>query len=244
MPKYKLDDQGNYLPFPGYTVICKLNLEEEFDGWFNIYNTLIHDKNITDFYSILPLSSWHVTAINLFTQEAVEHRHVEWGGYVASKQKFFDQLSQVLQQRQITPTLTYADLYTNGALQVDVALDKQSIDWIHALAKYYKYERNVPSHFHVTLGYQYNNALNSTQAKALKSELAPRIQTYLSEISHRLLQLQPAQLCYFEDMLAFTPLEPRSCSSSRAASISMFAPKARVTPVDDACKPLESPKQT
>jgi hypothetical protein len=150
----------------------------------------------------------------------------------------------VLQQRPITPTLTYSNLYTRGALQIDVALDKQSIGQIQALAKAYGYERNIPSHFHVTLGYQYKKALNSTQAQALKSGLDPRIQTYLSEISHRVLQLRPAQLCYFEDMLAFTPLEPRSCSSSRTASISMFARQARVTQVEYEREPLEPPKQT
>ena len=132
MPKYKLDPQGNYLPFPGYTVICKLNLDEGFNTWCNIYNTLVYNKNVTDFYSILPLSSWHVTAINLFTKEAVEDRHVAWDVYVASKQKFFNKLSQVLKQSQISPTLVYVDLYTRGALQIDVVLDSHSVDRIQA----------------------------------------------------------------------------------------------------------------
>ncbi|MDF1683087.1 MAG: DUF1868 domain-containing protein [Legionellaceae bacterium] len=222
MPKYKLDPQGHYLFYPGYTVICKLNLDEGFDAWCNIYNTLIQNKSVTDHYSILPLSSWHVTAINLFTKEAVEECHEEWDDYVAAKKSFFNELSQILKQDQIAPTLTYSKLYTEGALQIDVKLDRHSRERIEALAKQYHYEHHIPSHFHVTLGYQYK-ALRPKYLAELKTALAPRIEDYVSQASPESRQLKPAQLCYFENMLAYTPFEPHSCLDVSSTLISMFS---------------------
>jgi hypothetical protein len=210
----KLDSDGNYQPFPGYTVICKLNLEETADIWRNIFSHLVNNSKVTDFYSILPFSSWHVTAINLFTKEAVKESQLEWGAYVASKQVFFNELIQVLKQNPLTPSMHYSRLHMEGALQIEVVLDNQRANQIEALAKCYKYERSIPRFFHVTLGYQYK-ILNDAQFKALKLELTPLIQAYFKDLT---LKLQPAQLCYFDDMTAFTPLDrPSSYSASMFA---------------------------
>ncbi|MDF1827680.1 MAG: DUF1868 domain-containing protein [Legionellaceae bacterium] len=231
MPKYKLDSEGHYLFFPGYTVICKLNLDEGFDVWSNIYNTLVQDKNVTDYYAILPLSSWHVTAINLFTKDEVEERHLPWNDYVAAKQRFFSELSHLLQQNPISPTLIYADLYTKGALQIDVRLDLRSRNQIEALAKQYHYEHQIPSHFHVTLGYQYK-ALKPRCFTELNASLAPRIRDDVVHAAQESRQLKPAQLCYFENMLAYTPFEPHSCLNVSSGLISMFSRQAHVTQHD------------
>ncbi len=203
MPTYKLDSQGYYQPFPGYTVISKLNVGQGAQIWHNIFNQLVNNKNITDYYSILPLSSWHVTAINLFTKDALENHHLEWGAYAASQQDFLNELIQELKQNPLTPMIAYSNLYTKGALQIDVVLDDQSADRIKALAMYYGYEQNLPPCFHITLGYQYKK-LNSMQLKALQLELAPLIQDYFNDLT---LQIQPAQVCYFDDMTAFISLD-------------------------------------
>jgi len=238
MPKYKLDFQGHYLPFPGYTVICKLNLNEDFDVWCNIINTVVRAKNVTDYYSILPLSSWHVTAINLFTKDEIENRYLSlsWNDYVAAQQSFFNELNQILQQNPISPTLTYADLYTNGALQIDVRLDADSCGQIEALAKKYHYEHHIPSHFHVTLGYQYQ-ALEPKHLIELKAALAPCIRDYVAHAAPESRQLKPAQLCYFENMLAYTPFEPHACLHVNSTLISMFPRQAHVAEAD--AKPHE-----
>ena len=214
MPTYKLDSNGNYLPFPGYTVICKLGVGEESDVWHNLHTNLNHNKRITDYYSILPFSTWHVTAINLFTQRAVESNQLEWDTYVASKKDFLNELTQVLGQSPLTPVISYLDLHTEGALQLNVVLDPQSVRRIEALASRYGYERNIPHRFHVTLGYQYKE-LPHSHLEELKAELTSLIQTCFNT---RTIELQPAQLCYFDDMTAYIPWH-----KSFSYSTSMFA---------------------
>lgn len=215
MPTYKLDDEGNYLPFPGYTVICKLNVEKSSDIWRNLFSDLMSNLKVTDYYSILPLSSWHVTAINLFTKRSIEEHGLAWNAYTASQQNFFNELIQALQQKPLMPSMKYSRLYMNGALQLEVVLDHQSADEILALAMRYRYEQKIPHRFHVTLGYQYKY-LNHAQFEALKLDLIPLMQAYLNNLT---LQLQPAQLCYFDDMTLFTSVDQTFLSSLSSNSI-------------------------
>jgi len=201
MPRDKIDDDGNYLPFPGYTVIFKTSPDSS-GTWRNIHNELLNKlPSLAKYYSILPFESWHVTAINLFTKTAVEDDNLDWSKYVASQQRFFSQLSDVIKQDLFTPVITYSGLRVDGSVHIMVSLDETSKEKVEALAKYYGYQHNLPRHFHMTLGYQYKH-LKNKELDALKLELAPFIQDCFRNMS---VALEPAQVCYFDDMTAFVP---------------------------------------
>lgn len=204
MARYKIDSEGNYLSYPGYTVIFKTN-SASLDTRRAIEHRLSHhqinEAFLARYYSILPIESWHVTAINLFTKDAVEDEQRDWDRYVASQETFFSQLSSAIEQGVFTPVITYSGLRVDGAIQAIVTLDENSKKRVEALAEHYGYQRNVPRHFHMTLGYQYK-PLNNKDLDALKSDLAPFIQDFFKNMR---VALEPAQLCYFDDMTAFIP---------------------------------------
>lgn len=201
MPRYKIDSDGNYLPFPGYTVIFKTNSGAS-DMWHGINEKLLNNKYpLTKYYSILPSESWHVTAINLFTKDLIEDNNLEWDTYVKSQQGFFSQLSALIKQDSFVPVITYSDLRVEGVIQVMVSLDEKTKEKVTALAAHYGYQNNVPQHFHMTLGYQYKN-LNNAQFEALKEELAPFIKDCFENMR---VALKPAEVCSFDDMTAFIP---------------------------------------
>ena len=112
MPLKKLDEQGNYTHFPGITVIASVN---ETDTLLRtIYEMLIKDKEFTDYFSPLPFSSYHMTTINLFTEEHIGSQ--KWKSFITGNNALFQSLHQMINGMEFTPSISIDAVELAGAL--------------------------------------------------------------------------------------------------------------------------------
>lgn len=196
----KIDSEGKYLTFPGVTVVSAIK-ETDKPLWQLIYETLKKNKAFTDHFTPLPYKSYHLTAINLYTKDAIKSG--EWQNFIISNSAFFQALNDLLTEKSFTPVVTVESINMTGALQIIVTLPEEQIRIIQQVAKTYRVEENIPSVFHITLAYQFRfmeqRALEKLAFK-LKQNIFAILQSHEGQLS-----LTPPQLCFFNNMTKFTP---------------------------------------
>ncbi|MDF1678536.1 MAG: DUF1868 domain-containing protein [Legionellaceae bacterium] len=200
MRYHKIDSNGQYLPFPGYTIISKINLTEP-NPWSGLFEYLSNEPLLKNKYAILPLESWHMTAINLFTQAEVEQNGENWEAFVTRNEAFFAEVSRILEENPITPQIQYNDLILGSVIQLKCLIDENAFKQIQTLAKQYRCEHLVPNASHITLAYQYQH-VHKYEFDAIAQTLKQAFQSHLGE---QTISLTPEKLCYFSDMTDFRP---------------------------------------
>lgn len=105
MPPYcKIDDHGRFCSFPGITVVSHVS-SENCALWANALAQLSVHPAICSSFSLLPLSSLHVTIANLYTAAAVESAGAgSWGDFVQANLQFFRAVHEKLATH---PLLSY-----------------------------------------------------------------------------------------------------------------------------------------
>lgn len=95
----KIDDQGNYLEFPGVTIIADVG-QTNHNLWHEIYHFLKNTPVLCDYFSPLPAQSYHVTTCNLYTKEETEE---DWVSFISKKLPFFQKINKKLSELNFTP---------------------------------------------------------------------------------------------------------------------------------------------
>ena len=222
----KLNSEGKYLTFPGITVVSAIKKTDK-PLWQLIYEALKKNKEFTDHFTPLPYESYHLTAINLYTKDAIGSR--KWRGFIISNRAFFQSLNGLIAEKSFTPVVSVESINIAGALQIMVTLPEEQIRIIQQVAKAHHVEARIPSAFHITLAYQFKYVEQEVLEKLeleLRQEIFAILKSHEGELS-----LTPPELCFFNNVTKFTPWSgdgypfPESVVNSNTLFSSEEAPK-------------------
>ena len=193
----KIDQNGEYLPFAGVTVISPV-VQENTTFWSELHNTLTSHPVLVKYFTPLPYESYHMTTNNLCVQAS----HDDWHAFIDRNLLFFKQLSaELIKNDEFLPLVTITGITTEGAIQLSVNFSPpDQEDAIINLAKTYNYTSGIPSQFHITLAYQYKK-INHEDKPAFDAA----IQAIRDTTRNCQITLNPPGLHTFNDMTHYTP---------------------------------------
>jgi hypothetical protein len=200
----KIDNGGNYCHFPGVTVVANIAKNEYYSMWDDIYSELKGNNLIIKYYSLLPVDSYHMTTIGLYTRREVPEN---WNDFFDKNLPFFESLSVDIEDRyHFQPKISSFDTgKASSVIYVNLSLDSEQAATNFDLAK----KHNLVGHlfpYHLTFGYQYKGFEDMSLQKAVQEEL-DRIVNNVKEkyqiSKENLLTLESPHLCYFHDMTKF-----------------------------------------
>lgn len=202
MPLIKINNKGKYGLFPGLSVVASIK-EKDFTFWQSIYNALIHCDGLTQFYAPLPYQSYHMTALDLFTEHGIGSQH--WAHFIEINKNLFNKINLALEEEdyKFEANIEMSHLITKGVIQLVVQVPKKQDNAISELEKRFHLSGAKPQQFHITLAYQYK-PICEHDFTALKDQINEKMNTVLKKAPKPLL-LDNAKLCYFNDMTAFIP---------------------------------------
>lgn len=223
----KIDSKGNYLEYPGITIIAPIenNLRTDNLGLQTIYHAIKESPLLSRYYAPLPYKSYHVTTCNLYTKE---EQVTDWDNFITTRLDFFQMLSARLMENQFIPQVSIEEVQTCGALQLLLELPENQRNIIESIAKEFNIEEGIPQFFHMTLAYEYKGIWDRKIYLDIKDEFAKIIANF----SAQKIILKAPTLASFESMKKFTPwdgkVNPFNTFSSSKKTLGFFDEK--ITP--------------
>lgn len=209
----KINEKGVFQPFEGVTVIshaqpiCLSML-------FTLQKRLALIPSLTDYFSLLPPDSLHMTTMNLY----VAAEKADWIQFIDTNLDFFQSLDLFLKENNTCFTGSVAAIENNGVIQLILNIPNNIKTEIERMACKFGLKNLIPHEFHMTLGYQYKNIPASTRDR-LFSSIKMEIANLLDNAPP--LTFESPALCYFNDMKKFinwdgksNPFSNNHCSSS------------------------------
>jgi hypothetical protein len=199
----KVDAQGAYLPFPGFTMVADL-APNDVPFFQALYDRLAQIPKFKEYYELLPLSSAHMTTINLYTK--YPHHAETWDKFISEKLTWFQKVNHDVEKDNLYPKVKLSCLKGLRGVSVGVELNKNDEEKIKILAKKYEIENKIPAYFHISLAYLKKDIPRSDWTK-LMIELNTVFSSLLKELNYKekILTLKRANLTYFPDMKSFVP---------------------------------------
>jgi len=235
MPLEKMDNKGNYTKFPGITTVASVK-EKDYLFWEAVYNLVVGYDALKSNYSPLPYASYHMTAINLYTEAAIGSKR--WKDFVTNNEIFFQSLQKDFKNRAFEPQISVESIGVSGAIKLLVKLPEEQSQIIHEIAKKYNLQSEIPHEYHITLAYQIKY-LEKSALRKIKEELQQKLNELLSLHSDPLF-LDAPNLCFFNDMTAFTPWDgaqfPFQEHKNFGLSASFFVKKENADTKDESNK--------
>lgn len=197
MPSKKIDAEGNYTDFRGVTVVASVGKNNS-ELWQNIYNFLNNSAVLKEYFSPLPLESYHMTACTLYNQNSADN----FITFISEWLEFFQFVHSTFAEKQFTPQISLEHIITKGVIQLEVLLPEDQANAILDSATQLQLQNKVPKVFHMTLAYQYKY-LPEEHALAIQEEI-DLLKTICMDYKEAII-LDPPQLCSFKSMTKFTP---------------------------------------
>lgn len=191
-PEKKVDAHGNYLEFPGVTVIAEAgNANQEF--WQQIHRFLNQTEAIRLYYAPLPCESYHMTTNHLYTKYELSEN---WPIFLTQNHDFFQRLHAKIGAMPFTPTPIIERINATHALQLNLRLPPSQYMLIKTIANEFGIDHKIPAQFHITLAYAYRRMCN---VHIINDEITQLALLCLNKN----LTLCPPKMCIFHDMLQF-----------------------------------------
>ncbi len=230
----KIDTEGQYLPFPGVTVVAHVKNRTASDSPFQaFYDILSSDSLVRQYFSPLPSSSYHMTTFNLFVQG--NQSDDSWNAFLLENRDFFEALNAYLTENALEGMrLTVDSLYSKRAISIKVHIPEALQEQLETMSKIFSdhsLSSKIPPYFHVTIAYRYRPCLD----KDMEAEIQRRINEPFAKLFHknRVHELEPHGLCSFDSMLAFKPwtgsVAP-SLARPSVSAVSVFSQTDKKTP--------------
>ena len=198
MPKLKkINNDGTYGPYPGVTVVARAKTEDS-EFWQKVNQLITSNKRLNRYYTPFPYTCYHMTAINLFTENAVGSDN--WKDFLDANQGYLSSLHKALEKEEFVTEIIPKGIHVSGSVSIIVQLPKEQQKIIRDIAERYGVSSNMPAAFHMTLGYQYK-AIPNREVNAIQQELHDSFIDLVNEYGKQLL-LQPPKLCSFESMVS------------------------------------------
>lgn len=192
----KIDNQGNYLPFPGYTIVAHA-LHPLPKPFVDLVQYLTSSE-LKDYYSFLPIHSYHVTINPL---ENVLSTH----------QSLLQEEQRRLSEQDTRSLSTVKTLIRSKVLTLEVQFPHDQNPQFEALIQFIRspalQQANIlhkyALHWHLTLAYQYKPIENAQIEERLNQIMA---NVPLSSNTSFSIPLDHIRICHYNDMTKFTPI--------------------------------------
>jgi hypothetical protein len=220
----KIDAKGNYLRFPGTSIISFLAnpadpprrevwppKQIDFDGlrsWI-----IATQKIFTSCYSLLPVSSYHMTVKNHSVASSCASESDWFDGVLLHFAKYQQIKDMCLTHARSTTNVKtkVTSPYFVNCFGIDLAIDPQHLHAVEHLRTQLVFAGS-PSEpnfrFHVTLGYRFREPGDAQEQQALDKEInaiSIMLKTILTQVDF-VLEFQSPRLCYFQNMMSFSPM--------------------------------------
>jgi hypothetical protein len=192
----KIDIQGNYLPFPGYTIVSHA-LHPLPKSLTDLVNYL-SSSELQKYYSFLPATSYHVT-INPLENVLDEHLSV------------LKEEQRKLKEQNTTIICTAEKLIRSRVILIEVQFkDDENQTFANIIKNVRSHElqqtkilHNYVLPWHLTLAYQYKDIENEEITTKLDQIIGniPQSSTFPFNIP-----LDHIRICHYNDMREFTPI--------------------------------------
>ncbi|CDZ78900.1 hypothetical protein BN59_03215 [Legionella massiliensis] len=204
MPRYldKISAAGRYTEFPGVTVIANTSKDDS-ALWRKIHEVLSVGL-VSQYFAPLPQSSYHMTAIDLYTEKADGGDN--WGQFITERLETLRELSAHLKENKIYPQMKLKAIRTSSVIQLQVVIPQEQREAIERIAETFNVAHKVPKEMHITLAYQYKWVTGADTEK-LQQYLEHEIQRIFEE--HPLCTFEAPVLTYFKSMEKFTPWDAK-----------------------------------
>lgn len=210
----KINEQGEYLPFEGYTVISFLK-DRESEFWTKFCADVSKYPIFSKYYTMLPASSLHMTVKNFMSVANKDYEKLvqifaktdskiydgAWGGA-----SLFAKMSDVCNVMNVEPVCKIANMYTERSLGLDLdVLNKETIEKLRSLLVIMGMKPEPDFKFHMTFAYKFKKVEEKDHVelqkefKKIYDVLSKKFQPSL------LIEFEKAQLCYFPDMTSYEP---------------------------------------
>ena len=196
----KIDKNGNYCRFPGVSVISGI-LDRDIDLWRRVNDCIAGSEFTRRHYSALPYESYHMTLLDLFTENV--DGGDDWEVFIQGRLPFFQALHARLEEKKIIPELTINSVHFSSVIQLVLALPEEQQRIIHEVAEEFGLKHKVPSVFHLTLAYQYK-PLSREDSEHIKHHTLTQINALFKSCGYKIELKSPVLSC-FDDMTCFYP---------------------------------------
>jgi hypothetical protein len=201
MTTKKIDSSGNYLSFPGFTVVADVYAQNN-ELFQKIHEQLRNCPLIVDYYALLPAESYHITTFGIKCQKKMDSKN--FNSWINGNLEMFQTVNSEIEQGTEAFSYRISGVRKNQ-LTFLVSVNTSAAQNQRRAASKTPYEKDIPRSFHISLGYQYKDFPDDT--------ILPRIVQHLENILSDLLpfhettplQANKPELCYFHDMTRFIP---------------------------------------
>lgn len=193
----KVDEHGEYAPFPGVTVVSACYPEQK-EFCEAIYQVLKSSPLIMHYFSPLPAHSYHMTTMSLETEQQVG---AFWSQFITKNLPHYKKINQTLQKNPIYPSIEKMQVNVDWCISLSLFLSKKHVAQIEEMAEALNIEETIPPVFHFTLAYPRPN-------RKISKEVSEQIIKELNGVIEKTavpFEIAEAKLCYFNDMTAFLP---------------------------------------
>lgn len=223
----KIDKEGRYLPFPGYTVVANVyDLNQTF--FDELYLRLQNSTLISRHYSLLPKDSYHITTFSIFARKTMSDH--DWQHWIHSHSKSRLRPCHDMIKETLTPFHFRIKQCSPRRLHFQVEVDEANTEKHHQVARDTGYEDGIQHcGFHITLGYQFldfpvdltkSKNQQKVQTNAFLEQVTAEVNHLVQELLHLVKErehhdddwmsaAQP-QLCFYHDMTKFIPWDGES----------------------------------
>ncbi|MBL7479128.1 DUF1868 domain-containing protein [Legionella bononiensis] len=194
----KYNNKGEYTPFPGLTVVASVQSADKC-LWSEV-NRLITECTLLDScYAPLSYTSYHMTALNLFTEQAIGSE--KWKDFIISNTPLFKAIRTALESNTFCPEVTIDSLKVSRTIKLVVRLPSVQKKTIDDIAQQFELTKKIPHPFHITLAYRFKMIDKKTEHD-IELQLNQSLEHLLIG---RTVVLNPPELCFFNDMKSFIP---------------------------------------
>lgn len=197
-PMAKIDERGNYLPFPGTTVVAAIR-DADLPLWRALHAALDSLDVVKEHYALLPAESYHMTTSDLFT--AREHGLARIEGELPHLREFH----QALVENAYEPSIVVEGFSVRpNVCRLNLAFSEEQQAINKDVCERFGFLDRIPPVFHITLGYSFRPT-----SERIRDTISEAIGATLKCWGKRYVLDQP-RLCYFDDMTKFIPWDARS----------------------------------
>ena len=194
----KYNNKGEYTPFPGLTVVASVQ-SADICLWTEVNRLITECTLLNSCYAPLSNNSYHMTALNLFTERAIGSEN--WKDFIISNTLFFKAIRTAFECNSFCPEVKIDSLKVSRTIKLVVRLPSVQKKTIADIAQRFELTKKIPHPFHITLAYRYK-----TMDKKTEHDMEHQLNQSLEHLLiGRTVVLNPPELCFFNDMKSFIP---------------------------------------
>ncbi len=195
----KIDQNGNYLPFIGTTIISFVKCQKLFKDIHEYISC--HHHLFFKYYSLLPVESYHMTVKNHTVCSGSEKQWYE--NFVADFAKY-EQIKAKCNDYPGEITVNAVGCHFGGTFALKVDVCENNVENLRKEIVKLGSKREDNFKFHITFAYNYRPFKNDDIELC---EECKKISKYVLDLLLKeKIVLKKPQLCYFKDMTDFKPL--------------------------------------